>query len=407
MIVKQRTGILTVLMLGLALLSLQGSVPTCAQGLPPFADFQTSMEQTLKVHGLDPQHQALHYVVLLNTVSTQGPVPQGMRNILEGLMRHYLAAPTSGPGDMASFSAFEMHLRPEGQVWNQSFSTGVADTLLKSVPDRPQNRIENGGHDVEASVLEAINHLNSRTSAVIIVLSDTEISHTPLTQPNYALEDNKADFTKRLASAGFAEAAREPLHGNFTGNSPDGEGTLWYRIYLPTTPKALASMPEGRVVAPLIPSRPPVTTTKPDRNLVITDPGQTASAQSSEIGVWPYIAFGFVAICLGIYLHWIFQPRTVQVGSSTGTVRFQQDVFVGNTPSAGANLGRNAIQVPEMPVGQKLGVLRLTPLGEVILRGVGRYKIDQGQVVLTATPKRVVVREGNSKVMDLNVQNLK
>lgn len=396
------------LLLVLSFLGSPGSTPVLGQGLPPFADFQTNMEQALKVHGIDPQHQALHYVVLLNTVSTQGPVPQGMRNILEGLLHHYLVAPASGTGDMVSFSAFEMHLRPDGQVWNQPFSADAADALLKSVPDRPQGRSENGGHDVEASVLEAIHHLNTPHSAVIIVLSDTEISHTPLMQPSYLLEDAKPDYTKRLAAAGFAEAVQAPLHGNFTGTGSVGEGTVWYRIYLPIAPQALASFPAGRSsTAPVPAGQAGESQATIAPNQGATDQDQAATGQPSRADYWPYIAFGSVIVSLGIYCYWLMQPRTVRIGSTTGIVRFQQDVFVGNAPAGGVSLGRNSIQVPEMPPGQKIGVLRLTPMGTITLRGLGRYKIDQGQVLLTASLKKVVVREGNSKLMDLDVQSLK
>ena len=415
MLIWQKTRIVAALLLGLAVLCVRGATPVRAQNLPPFPDFQTSMEQALKSHGLNPQHQAFHFVILLNTVSTQGPVPQGMRNILEGLLRNYLMAPASGTGDMISFTAFEMHLRPEGQVWNQPFSTSTADALLKSVPDRPQDRLENGGHDVEGSVLEAINHVNSHASDIIIVLSDTEISHTPLTEPNYSLEDRKPNYTKRLAAAGFEEVARAPLHGNFTGNGSADEGTVWYRIYLPTAPQALASLPAGRAPATQAANRPagqgsvPTSPIAGTANQVPELPAhdQVAPDQTSGNALWPYISIGMVFIALGSYLYWLFQPRTVQIGSATGYVRFQHDVFVGNAPNGSTSLGRNAIQVPEAPAGQKIGVLRLSPMGTVTMRGTGRYKIEQGQVVLTATPKKVVVRDGYSKVMDLNVQSLK
>lgn len=398
---RQKMKRFAALLIGLALLGLRGVLPARAQGLPPFPDFQSHMEQALKTHGLDPQNQAFHYVVLLNTVSTQGPVPQGMRNIWEGMLGHYLTAPASGPGDMISFSAFEMHLRPEGQVWNQPFSTGAADALLKTVPGRPQERSENGGHDVEASLLEAIGHLNSRASAVIIVLSDTEISHTPLTQLNYPLEDRKPDYTKRLAAAGFAEAARGSLHGNFTGSGASSEGTVWYRLYLPVAPQALASLPNGR-----FPASPAVNPHDQETETTSSNT-ETTNNPASGTDLWPYVAVGVVLAALGIYCYWLFQPRTVQIGSATGPIRFQQDVFIGNVPAGGGSLGRNAIQVPEVPPGQKIGVLRLTPLGVVVLRGTGSYKIDTGQVTLTAKPKTVVVRVGNSKVVDLKVQTLR
>lgn len=415
----------------------------------PFSEFRQILDQSLIDHGMKPEQESFNFVVLVNTVRTQGPRAQWMRNIYHGLLKEYLAEEGSN-SDLVSFVPFQIDVRKDYAAWNRRFSNIEAEELYKLSPNTPET-ISGfiGGHDAEKALLMAIEKAKPINSSVFIMISDAEVSHTPDQPKDYQLTVSSPIFSQTLKNAGIEEVKR----GRIDGESPDTQSrmapvTIFYRIYLPDglTPLAVRTKPRpsGSSLSDL-PGSISVTV-KPEEALssatITAIPKDKTSGKSKKLiigketvlqqGIYQIkaTADGFgdwqsgitiesgdrrvltiildkpvpwagvliaVLLAAGIagYVLWLMKPRSVLIGSRQDTVRYGRPRRIG-----GEGIGTDAIVLPEITNGQKIGVIEVTPTGSIIIKGEGFYTPstprENGCVILGPTIKVISFKENKS-----------
>jgi len=358
-----------------------------------YTQFKPKLEDALQQRGADPQRQAFHFVILFNSVRTQGPANQLTRDIYHGLLYHYLLH-SDGVADEVSFVPFQLQVRPEA-AWNQTYSREVADQLYNRLPTRPQEPAK--WHDIEGALREALDKADHPDSCVYIVLSDTETSDTP----NRTVNDPA--YKKLMHDRNIMNIA--PSQNRITDfyMDPGGQtvtGTAFYRIYVPDRLKPLGTFPETRnaILSGKPGDRsPPPCTGKPCESC--NGPG---CIQKNRIPVWPFIVALVVALggCGGAYLAWLLKPRSVRVVYNgitvNGHVRYGHPGYIGGEGAA--------VELAGMNKGTQVASLEVTPVGKVLLRGKGTYQIrfpqqsaipitqEETSVTLSARPEDLKMR---------------
>lgn len=373
----------------------------------PYPEFSAKLSDALQKHGMDAQHQTFHFVILMNTVHTQGQEAQGMRNIYYGLLNDFcVSAPDTH--DVVSFAPYQLNIREEGAAWNRDYSPAVANDLYKLVPTMAENVPGTvGGHDDEAALLEAIHHVKDPSSAIFILLSDSEVSQVPDEPRGYQLTNSKPEFVATLQEYHIQEIIR----GQFTGEFPNTEGTklrpvtMYYQIYLADGLKPLGTILKSRsdynseTKSPSRPEKPAVVTPT-----AATDNNLKRMATTDDSGLLVLVPIAVVLVAGIVYFFWLKKPRGIQIGAITGRVQHGKRQYVG-----GERGGQNVLCIPGVDTDAKFASLNVSLNGSVIMRGEGKYTVGRnGKVELGPSLKRVPVKDNaaNRVICQLDVRKL-
>lgn len=370
MVWKYRSAFLLFLLLLLpSLLTAQGTADF-------FPKFRGDLDAVLAEHGLDPQHQTFHIMLLLNSVKTDGPEAEGMEKIVHELLTNYLV-----PGDIVSIAAYELHVRDDASTWEQPFRPENATQLEHCLPTAPQIRSDgtSKGHDQEAALLEALGRLTDKSDLpVVVVLSPTRDSQHPDIPVNYRLRYEMTDVPAALKQFGYLAAPiTESAHASVVSSKLRRtiDATLFYRFYLPD---ALAAT--GRL-------------TNQTRQDLLAGQNRQAVINQQLLRIIVIIltiillAGLLIGLAIAIYKWWQHRQKIhgqsqsehdksshrqtclLKIGPELRTLRLGHALYVG-----GANCGAEEenVALQHIMAGVRVAEISLVK-GQVIVRGVGQY----------------------------------
>jgi len=291
--------------------------------------------------------------------------------------------------DEISFSPFELDLWGKS-VWNNKFRRNEITDLYALAPKAPQVRNDSqGGHDDERALLAALNRIASRSSTLLIILSDSEVSEPPVHPDNYKLTVKTLEFPKMLEETGFGLVTR----GRIEGRNADALGrpvpfAVFYSIYSPVNLKPLTNLgnwTRSEMLAKVLRkhSVPPSSVYNEDIN-----------KNTSNIN-WVAFFLIILAILLVIPTAWYWsylnKPRFVQIGSAQGVIRLGRHMYIG-----GDETDQQCIPIPEINNLQKVAVLEVQMPGNVVIRNHGAYHVSspgaRDTIVLTKTEKTISIK---------------
>lgn len=349
---------------------------------PPeyFLEFERRLNAVLTAHGVDPESHTFHFVILFNCTDPQSGGYDRMRDIVFGLLRDYLVE-ADGVSDHVSFVPYQLKVREDKVVWDQSFSRTAAENLYKQIPDTPVDPPGfRGGRDMGTAILEARDTAKENgelNQTVYLVLTDGKYYGSPIEPANYRLVDRDPELKKD----GIVKEADQQHTWTITNrDGSTGQVSAFYRIYCPETLKPLGDLPA------------------PGRSERVTQPWQTASTnassggttrqvhsteskantkppytKSAETDYTPLIVVGVVVVCLlglGGYLFWITRPRTVQIGVNSlrsASVVFRKPLYLGTSEDEQNNMLKLDSLPDDVPAKEKLARLEVTPLGSLVV----------------------------------------
>jgi hypothetical protein len=372
---------------------------------PPgaFQKFRDSLEKALTDRGADPDRNTYHFVVLFNTVRTQGPAAQWMRDVYYGLLRYYLVG-SPGGADKISFVPFQLHVRDEDVVWNRPFSLRDAQELYSHVPDTAKQEPGTvGGNDIEAALEKAVENAQDPDSAIYIVLTDSEVSQAPKSPRGYRLRGEDPGFAAMLQAKGVTQALRQRRDWqaeDATGQKHDV--SVFYRVYAPDRLKPLAAL-QNTTRAQLLsenPLPPPVENPPPVVTPGGNPPGSSAVPPTpEETGgggwiVWAILGTVLTAALIGVYLARLMRVHSLTVGiQSLKSVQ----VSYGKPVYLGGSEGKNMVQLDGLPSGtspvEKVARLDVNWLGTVLLHSEG-WKVKGSPVAIRGRHQIPITRGG-------------
>lgn len=346
--------------------------------LYPYEEFRSALQSALTERGADPDRQTFHFVVLMDTTRTDGPAAQWVRNICYGLLTRYLVAGEE-TSDIVSFVPFQLDVRQDYSVWNQRFAPSNVPDIENKVPTRPANKPGVvGGHDIEAALLVALDTVRPTQSAVFVVISDSEVSEPPSSPSEYLLTHTKQSFEDDLRRRDIVLVRKSPLTG--TAHNAEGQEigvNVYYRIYLPDNFAPLGTL-AAKTRSEIVADQNLPLPTQNGRDPTTPNSRKTTTSKTDEPTevpwwVWLIAVLLVIVVLLAFYAQWLFKPRHVQIGHSSGTARFGRDTKVG-----GQGLDKNAIELADVADGKCLATLQVTMFGQVIMRGYGSYSLTTG-----------------------------
>jgi hypothetical protein len=188
--------------------------------------FEPILRQSLQKAGVDPEKQALHIVVLLDTSGKEDSQGQVARSIAYGIFRRFLIE-----GDHVSCFPFQNTLSANSLV-NVAFDQAVAEQSIRLVMNAPGNE---EGHQFSAALQEANRRLGEGAKkAVFVLLSRSDVEGGESTSPqsdSVLLKPLNTGFIKVPS----ADAKNKPV-----------EVTVFYRLYTLDGFSSLSALPEVR-----------------------------------------------------------------------------------------------------------------------------------------------------------------
>lgn len=345
--------------------------------LYPFPEFKDAFTQKLSDLGAMPNQQAYHFVVLMNTTDTEGPISQWMRSVYYGLVSEYLK-----DGDRISFVPYQLKVREDYALWDRVYNSNDVSYLYSKLPPRPA--IQDGydsGHDDEAALLTAIEHI-SPESAVYIMLSDKGASSRPRDVPSYPLTDITV-FQNVLSKAGISKIAEFRYDQLVEDNGQKIPCTLFCRVYAKTSLKPLATLNHSRDA-------------KNQEIKVHTPKPETDSGGSQLTDLWWIVLLIVVVGGIGGYYVWLLKPRNIQLGPITGSVVYGKRLYLG-----GEDAGSNVLVYPGVPSTQRIAVLEVGMDGNVTMRNEGFCRVSKGsqrdRITIRAISETVIITDNQTE----------
>ncbi len=359
-----------------------------AECLVSFDTLRNDLGKAIAKSGSDAEKGTFHFVVLMNTVRTNGPRARAVRDLYNGLLSQYMIQ-NDKYADKVSFSPFELDLWG-GSVWNETFRKSRIRELYALAPKSPQIRNGSlGGHDDERALLSALSRVELPKSTVIIILSDSEVSEPPVRPGEYGLAAKDPEFTKTLETTGFELATR----GRIEGRNVDGAGqpvpfAVFYSIYAPSSLQPLAEL-ESTSRSELLAKISQTTQQQSDNR-----PEADGSAEIHPVNWTAIVLIVLVLLLVGVAVwYWSFINKTqfVQIGGLQGSVRYGKPTYIGGDPD-----DQQCIALPELSGRQKVAVLEVQAKGNVIIRNHGKFQVSCGSernvIVLSTIDKTISVK---------------
>lgn len=373
-----------------------------------FQSLRAALNEVLSGPGLDLQHHAYHFVVLLNTAKTEGAGPQMMRDICYGLLRSELAN-GAGAGDAISLVPFQLQLREPDCRWNETFSPERAPELYGAIPLSPAIEPgEKGGNDIEGALLQAVTRVKDPQSTVYITLSDNEVSQPPVRPADYHLADaDPKTLAARLKAAHLVEAKADRIvlaqqEGGWPTNiyyriyksdalRPLGEWTSTTRDQLLAANATPAPNPPSAVKTPVTapPTKAPAPAARPTP--VVAKPEPSADYTGLIVGL---VVVVLIAAAVG-YVVLSKRPHSISVG--VNSLRTAQ-LVPGRPVYLGSGESNGMIPIDGLPddiaPGEKVAQVDVSPFGAVTVRSAA-WKVENSPVTVTDT-RRIRVSRNNS-----------
>jgi len=324
-----------------------------------FPKFRGDLDAVLTEHGIDPQHQNIHIMFLLNSVKTDGPEAEGMEKIVHQMLTNYLV-----PGDIVSLAAYELHLRDDACTWEQPFQPKNVSQLEYCLPTAPQIRSDgtSKGHDQEAAIVEALGRLTGRNNLpIVVVMSPTRDSQHPDIPVNYRLFYEIKDIPSVLKQSGYLDTPiPQNAHVSVLSSKlhQPVDVAIFYRFYVPTALTASGQL------------------TDHTRQVLLDVQHQTNLRQHIlQLLLLPVGILLLLGIVYVIYRWWIkrFPPpppsRLLKIGSEQRIYHPGHLLYVGG-PNCGSEDENVALQ--NIMAGVRVAEIT-TEEDQLIIRGFGQY----------------------------------